>query len=122
MLGRAVLDVARFPTAEFKIASATRLEQKSRRGLDQYELAGDFTLHGVTRQIKIIADAEPKDGWVHLRGAFSILQSQFGIQPFTKAFGAIGVADKLTIYGDLWVAGPGQTAGRSGSPRSPAVN
>ncbi len=122
MLGRAVLDVARFPTAEFTIASATQLPQKSRRGFEQYELAGDFTLHGVKRPIKIIADAEPKEGWVHLRGAFSILQSQFGIQPFTKAFGAIGVADKLTIYGDLWVAGPGQTAGRSDSPRSPAVN
>ena len=41
---------------------------------------------------------------MHLRGGFTLLQSQFGITPFTKAFGAVGVADELKVYGDLWVA------------------
>lgn len=104
LLGPAVLNVARFPTATFRIASATRLPQKSRRGLDQYELSGDLTLHGVSRPIKVVADAESQEGWIHLRGGFSILQSQFGIKPFSTALGAVGVADRLTIWGDLWIA------------------
>ncbi|MBL8850967.1 MAG: YceI family protein [Planctomycetaceae bacterium] len=104
MLGAAVLNVARFPTATFVIASAAPVKKASQRGLPQYQLTGNFTLHGVTRQIQFLADSESKDGWVHLRGSFSILQSQFGIQPFTKAFGAIGVADRLSIWGDLWIA------------------
>ena len=37
-------------------------------------------------------------------GNFSLLQTDYGIKPFTTALGAIGVADRLTIYGDLWVA------------------
>lgn len=105
MLGPAVLNAAKFPTAKFVLKSALPLKMPSRRGLPQYELTGDFTLHGVTRPIQIVADMETKDGWTHLRGGFSLLQTQFGMQPFTKAFGAIGVADKLTIWGDLWIAG-----------------
>lgn len=104
MLGRDVLDVRRFPTAEFVVQSAKPVSEKSRRGLPQYQLDGEFTLHGVTQPIRILADLEEKDGWQHLRGGFSILQTQYGITPFSKAFGAIGVADQLTIWGDIWIA------------------
>ena len=78
--------------------------QPSRRGLPQYQLDGDFTLHGVTRPIRVVADVEEANGWLHLRGGFSILQTQFGMTPYTKAFGAVGVTDRLDIWGDLWVA------------------
>jgi hypothetical protein len=44
------------------------------------------------------------NGWWQLRGAFRIRQTDFGIQPYTKLLGAIGVADVLTIYGDLYIA------------------
>jgi hypothetical protein len=40
---------------------------------------------------------------VHLRGRFSLVQSQFGITPYSTALGAIGVADELKVWGDLWV-------------------
>lgn len=94
-----------YPTATFKIASVTKLAELSRRGLPQYQLDGAFVLHGTTAPIGIVVDAEPRSGWLHLRGGFSILQSSYGIKPFTKAFGAVGVADRLDIWGDLWVAG-----------------
>jgi polyisoprenoid-binding protein YceI len=69
-------------------------------------MSGNFTLHGTTRPIKFIAvaDTKARAGWTHLRGNFSILQSEFGMKPFTKAFGAIGVTDELQIHGDLWIA------------------
>ena len=36
-------------------------------------------------------------------GGFAILQTQYGIRPFSKAFGAVGVTDQLTIHGVLSV-------------------
>lgn len=104
MLGADVLDVQQFPTATFKITSARPVANKSGRGLPQYQLDGQFTLHGQTQNIAILADVEEKKGWIHLRGNFSILQTDYGITPFSKAFGTIGVADKLDIWGDFYIA------------------
>lgn len=106
MLGSSVLDVQRYPTATFDIDSSQRLENKSKRGFPQYRLNGRFTLHGASQPVSIVASAEPKSGWLHLRGGFAILQTDYGITPFSKAFGAIGVSDQLKIWGDIWVAGP----------------
>jgi polyisoprenoid-binding protein YceI len=73
------------------------------RRLRGYQLEGQFTLHGVTRPLKVKAEAASAEGLVHLRCSFAVLQSQFGITPFSKAFGMVGVADRLTIYGDAWL-------------------
>ena len=105
MLGRTVLDVAMYPTAVYKIEKTKPIATKSKRGLSQIELDGSFTLHGQTRPLSLLAEVEEKNGWTHMRCAFNVRQTDFGIRPFTKAFGTIGVADQLTIYGDLWVAG-----------------
>jgi hypothetical protein len=104
MLGSAVLDSARFPTASFAVRSITKSSQVGARGLPQYQLQGDFTLHGVTHPLQVVAEAEEQKGWVHLRGGFLLLQSTYGITPFTKAFGVVGVADEVKVYGDLWIA------------------
>jgi polyisoprenoid-binding protein YceI len=104
MHGSGVLDVAKFPTASFTIKQIKKLDQPSQRKLPQMELDGDFTLHGVTRPIKVVAEIEDKDQWTHLMGGFKMLQTQFGITPFKKALGAVGVTDQLTVWGDLWIA------------------
>jgi YceI-like protein len=106
MLGASVLDIRKYPTASFTLESSRLLPDKSKRGFPQYRLDGKFTLHGVTQPISIIADAEPKNGWIHLRGGFAILQTKYGITPFSKVFGAIGITDQLKIWGDIWIAGP----------------
>jgi polyisoprenoid-binding protein YceI len=116
MLGTAVLDAGRFPTASFAVRSVSKLPQPGPRGLVQYQLQGDFTLHGVTRPIQVVAEAEEQSGWVHLRGGFSLLQSQFGITPFSKAFGAVGVADEVKVYGDLWIARQRQSVAAAAAP------
>lgn len=104
MRGPAVLDVRRYPTATFEIESAKETGTVGGRGLPTYELRGNFTLHGVTKPISLIADVEQRSGWLHVRGSFLINQTSFGIKPYSKAFGAIGVTDQLKIYGDLYVA------------------
>jgi hypothetical protein len=112
MRGQAVLDVAQFPTASFSIKEIAPLPERSKRGLPQYKITGDFSLHGMTRPIQIVADVEDRGGWMHIRGGFNMLQSQYGITPFTKALGVIGVSDQLTVWADLWIAKQRQVASR----------
>lgn len=101
MKGAAVLDVQRYPTAKFVVDGVKRTEKKSRDGQPLYELSGKFTLHGQTRPLKLEASVEERSEGKRLRGKFSILQTQYGIRPYSKAFGAVGVADQLTIFGDI---------------------
>ena len=106
MKGAAVLDVQRHPTAVFEIASAQAVVAAGKggpQGLPQYDLSGKFTLHGRTAPLRIRVTVEEKDGRTHLRGSFTILQTTYGIRPYSKAFGAVGVADRLTIHGDVWL-------------------
>jgi polyisoprenoid-binding protein YceI len=110
MKSRDVLDVAQFPTATFTIESATATGKSSRKGRPVYELTGRFELHGRTQRIRIPVEVEQARGWLHVQGQFSIRQSSFGIEPYTAALGAIGVADTLEIHGDLWVAPTEQVA------------
>lgn len=113
MLGPKVLDVRQHPTATFKLTNVSALPEASSRGLPQYRIQGQFTLHGATRAIGFTADAESEEGWTHLQGGFAVRQSDFGITPFSMAFGTVGVADKITIWGDLWIAERSRTAAAS---------
>ena len=105
MLGADVLDVAKFPTAKFDIQSAVPYKSAKPDAPPQYLLDGQFTLHGVKKHFRILAETEESNGMVHVRTRFAVLQSQFGITPFSKLLGTIGVADKLTIFGDAWIYG-----------------
>ncbi len=116
MRGDTILAVRRFPTATYTIASAKALSTKSRDGHPQYELDGKFTLHGTTRPLKITVSVQKtKEGLDRVRGSFSILQTQYGITPFSKALGAVGVTDKLTIHGDILVAAEPESNGDTAS-------
>jgi polyisoprenoid-binding protein YceI len=111
MLGPQVLDVSRFPRAVFTIASVAPLDGQAAGAPGRYELTGDFALHGVTRRLQISAKLEPTDkpSALRMRGSFSILQTQYGITPYTALAGLVKVADTLEISGDLVLV---STAGR----------
>jgi NH3-dependent NAD+ synthetase len=106
MLGNEVLDVARYPVATFRIRSSAALPKRQPSDPQFYQLDGEFTLHGVTKPLRINVTAEETDGLAHLRGQFNVLQTQYGITPYSKAFGAVGVANELKIWGDLWLKAP----------------
>ncbi|HUY88345.1 MAG TPA: YceI family protein [Pirellulales bacterium] len=112
MVGADVLDVRKFPTATFKIASALPLKNKSDAGNPLYRLAGEFTLHGVKRPLKLDAEVIAQSGGARIRGSFKILQTDYGIEPFSKAFGAIGVTDELAIHGEILLGRPRVAASR----------
>lgn len=102
MRGSDVLDVAKFPKAVFKIKSAVMSDGQAVERV--YHLKGDFTLHGTTRPLEILAESELEQGKVRrLRSEFKVLQSDFGITPYKALGGAVRVADELKIHGDLWI-------------------
>ena len=107
MLGAYVLDTEHYPTATFLIKSALPIRGDQPDGAKRYQLEGQFTLHGVTRPLRIIAEARAESGAIRLRGAFVLLQTDYGIKPFSKALGAVGVTDKLKIYGDILIVAAG---------------
>lgn len=121
MQGPHVLDVQKHPTAKFKIDSAQHAQEKSKDGSRKYRLTGEFTLHGVTQPLEFDAVAHEEKTGIRLRGNFKILQTKFGIQPFSKAFGTIGVADELSIYGEILLTKPDSTTAERlyDAPRKP---
>lgn len=103
MTGADILDVQRFPTATFDVASLRELETRGKSGKAQYRLEGEFTLHGTKRPLRFVADGTAERGHVHFKGSFRLRQTDFKIPPYKKALGAVGVADVLTVYGDIWI-------------------
>jgi polyisoprenoid-binding protein YceI len=55
------------------------------------------TLKGQTRQIDLPLEITREEGSIVARGAFSVLQSDFGITPFSVGGGAIQVADAVAV-------------------------
>jgi polyisoprenoid-binding protein YceI len=103
MLGKYVLDAQQYAAATFTIESAMPLRGNQPRGPRRYQLDGQFTLHGATRPVRIVAQAKLESGGIRLRGSFTLLQTDYNITPFSKALGAVGVTDKLRIYGDILI-------------------
>jgi len=104
MLGADVLDVTRHPTATFLIRSALPAPNLSRDRRPVYSLAGAFTLHGVTRDIVVPVEVEQRGQALRLRGGFAVKQTDFGMRPYQKLGGVVGVADELQISGEILVA------------------
>lgn len=103
MLGARVLDVERHPRAVYTIKSARPRDGQALGAPGFYQLNGQFMLHGVVRPLPLLALAEQTDtpGVLRLRGSVSILQSDFGITPFSALGGRVKVADRIDIWGDL---------------------
>lgn len=108
MLGKDVLNVAKFPTATLTIDSALPLPPVSGNNAERYELVGALTLHGVTHPVKLVCEATPHKEGLRLRTGFTLSQKDYGIKPFSAALGAVGVANDLKIWGDVLLAASGQ--------------
>ena len=87
------LDVATFPTATFKATKVTSTGEKTA------DIAGDLTLHGVTRPVVVHATfmqggINPIDKKYELgfAGSAEILRSEFGIKSYLPA-----ISDKVTL-------------------------
>lgn len=105
MLGTLVLDTAQFATAKFTIASVKPVLLAVGVAGTAYQFEGDLELHGVKKKVSFVAGAEAIEGGkTRIRGQFSLKQTDFGIKPFSKFFGAVGVADEIKVSGDIYLA------------------
>jgi polyisoprenoid-binding protein YceI len=91
-----VLDVKRYPEITFVSESVAARAKRPEGGIP-LAVTGKLTLHGSTRQRTLEVVLEEKDGKIEVSGDHAILQTDFGIEPSSMAFGAVGVEDKVTI-------------------------
>ena len=103
MRGSEVLDVNRYPQASFNMTGIAPVDNQAAGAGGRYVIEGQFTLHGTTRTVHFTTELKGTDtpGVGRLTGSFKILQSNYGIKPFSAAGGIIGIEDELIIYGDL---------------------
>jgi hypothetical protein len=120
MLGPDVLDVARHPTATFDIESAIRSRRPVNGAKPTVDLVGTFTLHGVARKVVIPAEVGAAGRLLRLIGSFRLKQADFGMKPYEKLGGVVGVADELVIHGDIRIAAT-PVAGQAADLTSPTA-
>ena len=94
-----VLEVAKHPEITFKSNSVAAT--KTGDGQYQARIAGDLTLHGVTRPLTMSAQLEFGDRTLRAKGAFTLKQSSFEIKPVSVAGGTIKVKDELKFTFDI---------------------
>jgi polyisoprenoid-binding protein YceI len=86
MLGPQVLDVKRFPTIAFESRSVSA----------KNEVAGQLTIHGVTRPVSAVVALKVDGNALTATGTFTIKQTDFGIKPVSVG-GVVKVKDELAI-------------------------
>jgi len=97
------LDAEKYPTITFK---STKVEAD---GSDEYEVTGDLTIHGVTKQVVLKVEgptAEGKDPWGNIRigasASTKIKRSDFGLTwNAVLETGGIMVGDELKLELDV---------------------
>lgn len=94
-LGEKVLDVAKYPTITFR---SREIAVRSRKG-DQVLLsvAGDLTLHGVTRRIEAPLEVRITSNRLTGTGKVVIKQTDFGIEPVSAGFGTVKVKNEVAV-------------------------
>lgn len=108
MHGKEVLDVARFPTATFRMTAVTPLDRQAAGAPGMYQLEGTFALHGTEKKppLKARLEGTARPGQMKLTGSFTIKQSDYGIKPYSTFGGVVKVSDELEIMGDLLLIQP----------------
>lgn len=90
LLGPAVLDAAHYPLIEIR-------SMVIQGPAWQADVTAAITLHGITRQITVPVAVFKQATGLTVIGSFALLQSDFGITPFSILGGAIQVQDEIKI-------------------------
>jgi polyisoprenoid-binding protein YceI len=94
-----VLEAPRYPMIRFTADRFEVTASDPTQGLVRGVLHGSLTLHGVTQDVSVpVAAKLGGDGVLAVNGNTSLLQSEFGIRPYSKALGAVAVDDRVDIF------------------------
>ncbi|WP_179472077.1 YceI family protein [Mycolicibacterium vinylchloridicum] len=84
------LDAKKYPTVTFSADDITTTE-------DGYRLAGEVEIHGTSRPKTVdLAVEDSGDVWV-MSAEVRLLQTQFGVKPYSLFVGSLKVADEVTL-------------------------
>ncbi|HXM48992.1 MAG TPA: YceI family protein [Pyrinomonadaceae bacterium] len=94
-----VLQPDQYPDITFRSTSVTG----KAAGANQYDLkiAGDLTLHGVTRQITIPTKVTVTGNDLRAQGEFSVNRDDFKVKATSAAHGLVRVRNKITFTFDI---------------------
>lgn len=92
------MESGKYPKSEFKgkILNWAQVDLK-KSGVQNVEVEGDITIHGVTKKIKTKGTIEVKDGKIIAKSSFPITLKDFNITPPVKG----KVADVVEVRTDL---------------------
>ncbi|MEO3890413.1 YceI family protein [Nonomuraea sp. B5E05] len=90
IMGEKVLHTRRHPTITFR---STRVEGSA----EEFRVEGELTLVGVTRP----AELRGSLAGGRVRGSAVIVQSQWGIRPYSALFGALKLSDEVEVRFDV---------------------
>ena len=60
-----------------------------------------FTLHGVTKDFLLPVALQISEATLRVQGSFDLLQTDYGIKPFSRMLGGLRVQDGVTIHFNL---------------------
>jgi polyisoprenoid-binding protein YceI len=88
-----VLEKGRYPKIEFKSShvSATKVSENVFR----LTVSGDLSLHGTTRGVRLDSQVVVGEESLRAQGAFSVLQSDYGLKIASVAGGTLTLRDEL---------------------------
>lgn len=98
MLGEQVLDAEHHPEVALRSAAITR---PAGAAPDALRLVMRITLRGREASVEVPVRWQRRGDVLSVHGEFSVLQSQFGITPFSTMMGALRVHDRIDIDFDL---------------------
>jgi polyisoprenoid-binding protein YceI len=99
IMNEEVLEVAKYPEIIYEGSgvSASRVGE----GRYRVEVAGNLSLHGVTRNQGISTQVTITGEMLRASGEFSLLQTSYGIKPVAVAGGALKLKDELKFTFDI---------------------
>ena len=86
-----VLNTGQHPTISFASTGGRMLDEH------RWQVDGNLTLAGTTVPVQVPVEVEPDPDGIRLRATVTVVQSRFGIKPYTAMMGALKVADEVEI-------------------------
>jgi polyisoprenoid-binding protein YceI len=91
---REILHSDRHPSITFQSTQVTGTPES-------FEIEGELTIRDLTRPVTVRGSAAGDD---RVRGGAAVVQSEFGIKPYSAFLGALKLADEVEISFDLTLA------------------
>jgi polyisoprenoid-binding protein YceI len=84
------LEVQRFPEINFQTSDIAKSS-------DGYRLAGQLTIHGVTKHLEVALHVEDRGDTWQMSANADVRQSDFHVRPYSLMMGTLKVADTVTV-------------------------